>query len=238
MSTTIECPSGLSLVIRGLQARELKIFQDRALIKSGLFLDRILAACVESVTESGPYDFEALPNWDQVLQGDKYFTLLRIRAESFGDDFSFPVKCSGCDEKYQWDLKLSDLPLKRLAPADAQAFKTGTPLVAKIPSSGASIKFRLAVGKDEKMAAKAKTEQNAILAMLALRISEIENVEAKDIKGYLETLSLGDFFAMLKEMGNRDCGVETSIDVACPSCGNEQPVELPIGAGFWNPGRG
>ena len=236
------------LTVRSMQGRELKYIQDHALIKSGAFLDRILAACTEAVQDPGPYAFQTpdaapdapapgpIVDWDAVLPGDKFFALLRIRAATFGDDFSFPRKCPTCGP-YQWDLKLSDLPVKKLAPADAAKFKAGEPMEVRVPSSGALVKYRLSTGKDDKASARAKNEANALIAMFARRIFSIEGVETNALRPYLETLGLGDLFALTREMEKHDCGVETSIEIFCPKCEVVEKVGLPIGPDFWLPGR-
>ncbi len=237
MNDVIKCPSGMSLSIRDMRGGELRILQDKVALRNGTFLDQILNACALSVEDPGPYNVEAgaLPKWDDVLLGDKFFALLKIRALTFGDMFTFDRKCSECSAPYKWDMKFSDLPVKALEPDDAKAFREGLPLLAKVPSTGAAVKFRLGTGKDEKRVAKSKSEANAVVSMLALRISEIEGVAPGGLRNYLEAASLGDLFALLREMDVRDCGVETTIETNCPECGNVESVELPIGPGFWVP---
>lgn len=239
MSNLIRCPSGLSLIIRGMQGRELRFIQDKALIKSGAFLDKILEACAESVQDAGPYtltDSGAL-DWDSVLPGDKFFALLRIRAETFGDEFTFDRKCGACKEPYQWRLNLSDLPIKELAPEDFLRLKNGEPMEIRVKSSGALVKYRLANAEDDRAAAKAKNETNALIAMFTRRVHSIEGVDTKTLRAHFESMSLGDLFGLAREMESHDCGVETTIEVYCPNCETVEKVGLPIGPGFWIPGR-
>ncbi len=94
MSHEIVCPSGLSGKIRGLKVREERILADRELARSGGQVDRLLAACWEETVDSGPYDFsDKSVEWGRVLQGDRFFALLQIRALTYGPEYAFSVGC-------------------------------------------------------------------------------------------------------------------------------------------------
>ena len=85
MSEIITCPSGLSGRIRGMKVREERVLADRRLAKSGGQVDELLAACWEETLDAGPYDFGEKPiDWGFVLQGDRFYALLQIRALTYG----------------------------------------------------------------------------------------------------------------------------------------------------------
>ncbi len=241
MSTTIVCPSGMSLLIRSMKGKELRILSDRDAMKNGTFLDRILAACVETVIDQGPYvlnDKGAL-NWDDVLSGDRVYISLQIRIATFGATLTFKATCGSCRKKEDYDVELSDLRVQVLSDEDRKAFKNSVPLAAKIPVSGEAITFRLATGGDEKRVLKLastgrKTSDDAVISMLVRRIESVSGVE--DVKTFLEDLDLGNITALLKELNKRDCGVDTAIEMACPNCGESSEVAVPIGSSpFWLP---
>jgi hypothetical protein len=82
MADTITCPSGLTGRIRGMKAREERILADRKLARSGGQLEQILAACWEETLDVGPYDFGSpAVDWNKVLQGDRFYTLLQVRGD-------------------------------------------------------------------------------------------------------------------------------------------------------------
>ena len=94
MSEIITCPSGLSRRIRGMKVREERVLADRRLAKSGGQVDELLAACWEETLDAGPYDFGEKPiDWGVVLQGDRFFALLQIRALTYGPTYAFAVNC-------------------------------------------------------------------------------------------------------------------------------------------------
>src|SRR5690349_697921 len=93
-SRTIVCPSGLMGTVRGLKVKEERILADRRLAQGGEQMDALLSACWEETIDPGPYTFESAPRWADVLQGDRFCTLLRIRALTYGDDYAFRVTCA------------------------------------------------------------------------------------------------------------------------------------------------
>jgi hypothetical protein len=86
MSEVITCPSGLTGRVRGMKVREERILsEDRKLAKAGGQVDELLSACWEETADAGPYDFEdSKIDWGKVLQGDRFYALLQIRALTYG----------------------------------------------------------------------------------------------------------------------------------------------------------
>lgn len=239
MSTTIVCPSGLSVVVRGMKGRELKVLSNVAALKSGEFIDQIFDACVESVIDPGPYDLtpDGKLNWNDVLVGDRIYVSVRVRVETFGDEFAFNARCGTCGKKEEYAFNLTSLEVKELSTEDRAAFKAG-PLKTAFPGTGAEVKFRLATGSDEKWIAKTSNNKDAaVMDMLARRIVSIEGADRP--KAFLEEASLGDVMTLLKEMNKRDCGVETSVALTCPdaTCEATSEINIPIGSlrPFWIP---
>jgi len=237
-SETIQCPSGLVGEIRGLKVKELNILADPRLIKGGRQVDKILTSCWMETQDAGPYDFgDKGISWDKVLQGDRFFTLLKIRSLSLGESYVFDVTCNRttCREHFEWELSLSDLPVKPLPEGYRDIFKSGNRFETKLPSLGKRIWFRLAVGADEERFAKLRQHNRDRLwsAMLALRIVEIENVKDNDKRQFIEELDISDAEFLRKEFDVVDCGVETTIEVECPECMTMQEIELPLGRFFF-----
>ena len=113
MSEIITCPSGLSGRLRGMKVREERILADRKLSRDGGQIDQLLKACWEETVDQGPYDFgDRTIDWQKVLQGDRFHTLLRIRALTYGPEYAFTVHCQNeaCRARVDWELDLMDLP--------------------------------------------------------------------------------------------------------------------------------
>ncbi len=62
---------------------------DRKLQKAGSIVDELLRAWWEEIHDAGPDDFEGgTIDWNKVLQGDRFFALLEIRAFTYGAEYS------------------------------------------------------------------------------------------------------------------------------------------------------
>lgn len=237
--STIICPSGLTGTIRSMRVREERFLTDRAMLRSGESFDRVLRACWEDTLDHGPYDFgERGIDWGKVLVGDRFFVLLRIRAESYGEDFAFDVRCERCDEKISWEFQLRDLTVKPLSEESRAKFRAENRFDVEIPVVGRRAVFRLLTGADERRIAQlAKAKRQApISTMLDFRLVEIEGAEdARARRTFLEELPMGAIPDLLRAFDEADCGVDTDIEVECPDCGEVQTVTLPFGPTFFIP---
>jgi hypothetical protein len=242
VAEVITCPSGLIGRIRGMKTREERILADRKLAKSGGQLDEILATCWEETLEPGPYAFGAgVADWNKVLQGDRFFTLLSIRVASYGPTYDFDVSCANreCRSTIPWTVNLRDLPVRKLSDESRAAFVTGRNFDAVLPRAGARTTFRLLTGADERRmtAQRRAAGERPISTLLNARIENIEGVDARDKLRAIEELEMEDVGFLLGEFGRVDCGVETEIGVECPECFGATRVELPFEKGFFLPQR-
>ena len=129
MSHVIECPSGLRGQIRGLKVKELNILADRRLAKSGRQFDQILAGCWLETIEHGPYvPGEQSLDWSKVLQGDRFYAMLKIRAVSLGADYAFAVVCqnAACGHRFEWEVCLDELPSWKRRRLSSESAFTGS----------------------------------------------------------------------------------------------------------------
>lgn len=238
MSETIECPSGLSGAIRGLKVKELNILADRRLAKGGGQIDAILSACWSETLDAGPYDFGEKPiDWDKVLQGDRFYALLRIRALSLGNTYPFSIVCQSeaCRHRFEWEIALDELPVRLLSDESRASLKSGNRFEARLPGCQKRVWFRLAVGADERRFAKVRQSNRDRLwsAMLSLRVVEIEGVKDTEKRRFIEELDLADAEHLRAELERVDCGVDTAVEIECPECLTVQDVDLPFDQHFF-----
>jgi len=213
MATVIQCPSGVVGRIRGMKVREERVLSDRKLAKAGSQLEELLAACWETTVEPGPYDFGDRPiEWGSVLQGDRFFALLNIRALTYGPDYCFSVSCRNCRARIEWEVDLTKLPLRPLSPESRAAFMAGNRFEATLPDAGKRVWFKLLTGDDErKLPALQRAAPDRLLSsVLAYRVLEVEGVDPKDKRAFLEDLTLRDADFLVDEFDRVDCGVDTT----------------------------
>jgi|SRR6185503_1122771 len=240
MTTHIVCPSGLAGEIRGLKGKEGKLLSDRTAARAGATFEKILAGCWVGTTDPGVYELpDGAVDWSKVLVADRFYTLLQIRAQTFGNDYAFSVQCQSpaCRERFEWTLNLQELPVVPLSDAAKAAFKSGNRFETTLPRDGRKVWFRLMTGADEVRAASVLRagRDGMLLTALALRICEIENVPDHDRRKFLDELDMADAAALLDQFDQADAGVETTIEVECPACLGVQDVELPFERGFFLP---
>lgn len=240
MSETINCPSGLSGSVRGMKVREERLLADRKLAKSGSQLDELLAACWEGALDPGPYDFGGSGiKWGVVLTGDRFFSLMNIRALTYGPEYGFSVSCRNCRARIEWEVDLTRLPIRPLSPESRAAFIAGNRFETTLPDAGKRVWFKLLTGDDErKLPALQRAAPDRLLSsVLAYRVLEVEGVEPKDKRAFLEELTLRDADFLVDEFDRVDCGVDTTIEVECPECREVQDVDLPFDSAFFLPGK-
>lgn len=242
MSNIIVCPSGLTGKIRGLKVREERILADRTLAQQGMQLNELLAACWLETIDAGPYRFDGTINWDDILQGDRFYALLQIRTATYGGDYAFAAACQNeiCRRKIEWELNLSDLPVRVLPEESKNALTNSFGVLQMVlPDAKRSVQFKLLKGSDERrlMGARQRMSDRMLMSLLSLRVQQIEGVAANELTAFLEDLSLQDANFLIAAFDRADCGVETAIDIVCPHCRMEQEIELPFERTFFMPAR-
>jgi len=80
-----------------------------------------------------------------VLQGDRFFPLLQIRALTYGPEYVFAANCQsdGCRARIEWELDLRELPCRPLSEESRAAFTDGNRFETVLPDSAKRIWFRL-----------------------------------------------------------------------------------------------
>ncbi len=242
MSEIITCPTGLTGRIRGMKVREERILADRKLAKAGGQVDELLAACWQETIDPGPYDFgDKDIDWGQVLQGDRFAALLKIRAITYGPEYAFAVTCQndGCRARIEWELDLCDLPCRPLSDESRAAFLDGNRFETVLPDAGKRLWFRLMTGADERKLPQLRrgAGDRLLSAMLAFRVVEVEGVEPRDRRRFIEDLTMRDADFLVDEFDRVDCGVDTAIEIECPECFATQDVDLPFDRTFFMPGK-
>jgi hypothetical protein len=241
MTTHIVCPSGLAGEIRGLKGKEGKLLSDRNAARAGATFEKILAGCWVTTTDAGIYDLPdgGALDWSKVLVADRFYTLLQIRAQTFGDDYAFSVQCvnPACRERFEWSLNLQELPVVPLSDAAKAAFRAGNRFETTLPCDGRKVWFRLMTGADEVRAASVfkAGREGMLLTALGLRILEIENVPVHETRKFLDDMEMADAAALLDQFDQADGGVETGIEVECPACLGVPDDQLPFERGFFLP---
>ncbi len=230
----VVCPSGLAGVVRGLAGKEIKVLSDKKLLRTGLLVDRVMELCWESTTAAGPYEVpegKGSPDWQKVLQGDRFVAAVAVHAATFGKDFEFDFQCPRplCNKRGTWVIDLlTNLEMKPYTPEALKTFMGDGRFQGVLPD-GKRFWYRLPVGEDERLAAKLGSAQAAenLIPLVCNRIFEIEDV--KSPRAYFEDGSMNLVFEAIAEMSLQDGGIDSQFEIECPACGEEMATEIPFG---------
>jgi len=231
MQRTITCPSGLSGVVSHLRTEDARCLSDAKAMRTGKASGDILQACWRETHDIGPYTASGGGlDWGHVLACDRVYSILMIRCATHGDTEELDMQCASCRNKFVWELPLQDLPVYPLPDESREKIRARDNRFETATSDGTKVHFRLQTGHDQVKAAKMLREvgDDLMAAALHSRVVEVEGVESRGLKAWIDDLSLGEAQVLVDAFEGADGGVETSFDVYCPKCGYEWEVDLPL----------
>ena len=164
----------------------------------------------------------------QLTQGDRIFLLLALRRTTLGDEYPVEEVCPECSAKSFHILNLGDLDIKQLPDRMVRAWDIPLP-------SGRTARVRIALGSDEDKVSKV-AEEDRPSAMLLTRTELLDNrpPSVADLQG----LSWRDRGALRAAMEEYTEGVDSTLEITCPSCQHEFKRDMDMGAeGFFFPER-
>ena len=180
---------------------------------------------------------------DDLISTDKFYLLVALRANSYGESYEIPLRCQNekCKKEGTYTLKLPSDFETVYAPEDAVE-----PFECSLPVSKFKVKFRLLRGKDEK-AIKAyvqreakKTKESgdpAFFYRMAKQIVSIngQTMEPVEIIDLLENLPIKDSRILQKELSKNLPGLVTVTSKECQNCKEPIYTSLPMTAEFFRP---
>ncbi len=217
-------------------------------------LDAVIRECVVEIP---------VPDFDQLLVGDKYHMMFQIRAISYrkyGDDYKFTVTCPRCKEPNRVTKHLSEDVHIKHPPEDATE-----PFPVELPVCGRTARMRLLRVMDEiamikfvrreKAKARAARESRsnsrtrpvgisatrgdpAYLYAMAAGIDSLDGdlIDVDEAFHFVRKCAGDDTLAMRDALDDMDVGMELVQEYVCEECGEYWWGKLPIDADFFRPG--
>lgn len=160
--------------------------------------------------------------------GDRAFLMLAIRRVTLGDEFPFEDQCTECNAKTLFSVNLAELEVKKMPDPKKRVFDETLP-------SGAVVRFHVMTGKDEEALAKVDV-RDTLSAQILVRVDQVNGAPIS-LEG-IKAMSLKDRNHLREAFDRVEGGVQTTLDLTCPSCGEEFQTELNVGqTGFFFPSR-
>ena len=218
-----ELPSGPEIELREMTGLEEELLTNQRLIRSGEAINQVLKNCIVSLGDSSEVSTDQV---QQMLSGDRLFTLVRLRQISLGDEVELELPCtnSACRTKNFLTVTLEELEVAKYPEEREFSFV--------LPGSKKTVRFGYLDGAMEKRLAALK-DPNITSAML-MRILDVEgNPPSKKI---LAEMSMKDRSALRVEMSRVDAGIDTTVECECESCGTQLKTRLEAEPAFLFPG--
>lgn len=219
-----------TLHVRRMTGEEEQIIASQKYAKEGVLIDKIFRNCIsESIDPS------------KLLTLDRTYLLIFLRGISYSPEYEVQVKCPSCSASFSYSIDLSSLEFDYckddFGPAN---------LLGELPISGIKFNYKLSTGADELKIIKYREKRlkdfgsevtdDTLLYRSSLLITNMEGISQSDeIKIVLKKLIIGDVNYLRNLLTNKPFGVNTNVDVFCPSCGEEFDMELPIESNFFFP---
>jgi len=201
-------------------------------VPSALKISNLLAGCVVRIgTET---DKGLISGMVQNLTvGDRVFLVFAIRRVTLGDELPVREKCPECKTTTLFMVDLAeDLTSRPMKDPTKRIFDVTLP-------SGTPARFRVSTGHDEaalaKLVKRQKHKSDALSQSLLMRL-EMLGDEKPTLK-MVKSLGMRDRNFLRDQFQEVEGGVDTALELECPSCGHEWEKDLDLSAAnFFFPG--
>ena len=218
--------------IKHMTAKEEDILTSEALLSNELAIDRLLESVIINK------DIKV----DDLLLGDKSAILIATRVTGFGPYYEVTATCGTCTEKSNQVFNLDDIePVKIDLPDGVENEGEGV-FSFDLPVSKVRIYVRLLTSKDEKSIADSiisknnKTIQNPITGLIkGIVVQANEHTDKDMLHKFVEAMPLPDLKLLRKTYEKIKPDLDLNMDYACPHCGSEEKVGMPMTAAFFWP---
>ncbi len=219
------------LEVRPLSVQEEKLIAGMNQANVDDVIDTILSRCLITTIDI-----------NDLLLSDRYYMLLMLRANSYGQEYNFTLTCGSCNVASKYSVNIpGDFTIKN-PPENAKE-----PFEVLLPESKINLSFRLLRGRDEKIIRKHKDKENkkGFVAMgdpaytysLALPIVMVNNqtIDIMTAIQLIERLPVKDIAYFRQVIDENTPGVITTVTKNCNACGKELVADLPMTSEFFRP---
>lgn len=222
-------PTNGILSVRQMTGAEEQILASPKLVRKGQAINMIFKSCI--LEQFQPENF---------LTADRTYLLIYLRGISYSNHYDVEVKCPECEKKFSADIDLSTLYVEH-CPDDF-----GPLLEETLPTTGLKFRYRLSTGRDEQEISeyrdrrlKAYGDQAAddtLTHRTSMLLEDIDGIAEKaELQILLKNLPISDVAHIRNCINEPPFGVDTNVEIFCPSCLQEFEMDLPLEANFFFP---
>lgn len=217
--------------IRPMTGEEEQILATPRFVRRGQAINMIFSRCMRETYR--PENF---------LSIDRTFMLIFLRQISYTSAYNVEIKCANCEKRFETTIDLRALPVEYCPD------NYGPILEDILPTTQWPFRYRLSSGKDEqdiidhrdqriKIAGDAAVD-DTLTYRTSLLLDEINGVTSKgELQILIRNLPINDVAHMRNCLNEPPFGVNTQLEIPCPSCLEEFQIGLPLDANFFFPRR-
>jgi hypothetical protein len=223
-----------TVMIRPMRSQEEEIILSASLLKSGEAIEQILRRCV---MVGGVELRDTL----ELLTQDRTAILIFMRGLTMGSVYEAAFTCPHCGHAFEMNIDLdSDLDVSY---CEGEVVE---PMMTVLPHSGIKVWYRLPRGADERAIMQhieernkkqgVKSVEDALFFKISRLVTGIQGCASQNqMTQVLKMLSTKDTNHLRGLLDYPPFGVDTSVTVGCPKCGNESKTFLPMSIDFFSP---
>ena len=192
-------------------------------------IDKILNSCVTDEIDI-----------DDLIVPDKYYTLVKLRVLTYGEDYPVELKCPVCGKRFSHTVKLSTLDVDELPKDFKEPIEFELPvckdkITMKLPRSKDVNRYgELAQRKADKFNLNIEEVNYIYRMMLGIETVNGEDMLDDELYTYISELSGKDASFIKKQFENIKIGYDVNLMTECPACGNKNVrFRLPMNRDFF-----
>jgi hypothetical protein len=224
-------PSDGVIRIRPMTGEEEQILATPRFVRKGQALNMIFSKCISDNVKA-----------ENLLTADRTYLLIYLRGISYSPEYDVEIKCPECEKKFNTTIDLNSLFVNTCPDDHGPMLQDVTP-TTKLPFT-----YRYSTGKDEQelneyrdRRIKMFGDQSAddtLIYRTAMLLGDIDGISNKnELQVLLKNLPINDVSYMRNCINEPPFGVDTNVEIICPSCLQDFEVDLPLEANFFFPRR-
>jgi hypothetical protein len=224
-------PGNGVISIRPMTGEEEQILATPRFVRKGQAINMIFQRCMKEQYRP-----------EQLLTIDRTYMLIYLRGISYSPNYDVEVKCPECEKKFGTTIDLNTLYVEP-CPVDY-----GPTLQDVLPTTKLPFSYRLSTGRDEQEITeyrdrriKAFGDASADDTLIYRTSMLLDNIDGLTNKGELQillkNLPISDVSYVRNCINEPPFGVDTNVEITCPSCLQDFEVDLPLESNFFFPRR-
>lgn len=224
-------PANGILSIRPMTGEEEQILATPRFVRKGQAINMIFQRCIKE---------EFRP--ELLLTIDRTYLLIYLRGISYSPSYEVELKCPECDKKFGTTIDLNSLYVEECPDS------FGPNLEDILPTTKLPFSYRLSTGKDEQDISDHRDRRikafgdsaadDTLTYRTAQLLNHIDGIESKtELQILLKNLPINDVSYIRNCANEPPFGVDTNIEIICPSCLQDFNVDLPLESNFFFPRR-